>query len=214
MVERFGSVLVTNGSGCGSPTLHLIIFNSLSVRRSRANFCSLVASLQSWCRSAGTRTAPSRWDRGRIRVAAANPAAWGDPEYRAGSAAPAHPPTAPSGPGSSHLRVSILIRHRRKTSVADPGCLSPIPDPKTATKERGDKKFDVIPFFVATNFTKFKIILFLNSNYRTFYPQKLSLSSQNMSLGSGIRDSGSGKNLFRIPDPDPQNCEKRSVSTF
>jgi hypothetical protein len=26
------------------------------------------------------------------------------------------------------------------TSVADPGCLSRIPDPKTATKERGEKK--------------------------------------------------------------------------
>jgi hypothetical protein len=44
-------------------------------------------------------------------------------------------------------------------SVADPGCLSritdpPIPDPKTATKERVEKKFVVIPFYVATNFTK------------------------------------------------------------
>jgi hypothetical protein len=28
-----------------------------------------------------------------------------------------------------------------------------IPDPKTAAKERGEKKFVVIPFFVATNFT-------------------------------------------------------------
>jgi hypothetical protein len=51
-----------------------------------------------------------------------------------------------------------------KTSVADPGCLSlipdpdfypsRIPDPKTATKERGEKKLVVIPFYVATNFTK------------------------------------------------------------
>jgi hypothetical protein len=57
------------------------------------------------------------------------------------------------------------------SSVADPGCLSRvpdldfylsrIPDPKTATKERGENKFVVIPFFVVTNFTKFKIILFL-----------------------------------------------------
>jgi hypothetical protein len=47
------------------------------------------------------------------------------------------------------------------SSVADPGCLSRIlifysswiPDPKTSTKERGEKKFDVIPFFVGTNFT-------------------------------------------------------------
>jgi hypothetical protein len=61
--------------------------------------------------------------------------------------------------------------------VADPGCLSRIPDPdfytsriqdlgsriqnpKTATKERGEKKFVVIPFFVATNFTKLQIIPF------------------------------------------------------
>jgi hypothetical protein len=48
-----------------------------------------------------------------------------------------------------------------KISVEDPGCLSRISDPKTATKERGEKKFVVIPFFVATNFTKLKIILFL-----------------------------------------------------
>jgi hypothetical protein len=52
-------------------------------------------------------------------------------------------------------------------SVADPGCLSRIPDPdiypsripdpKTATKERGEKKFVVIPFYLTTSFTKFLI---------------------------------------------------------
>jgi hypothetical protein len=31
---------------------------------------------------------------------------------------------------------------------------SRIPDPKTATKERGEKKFGVIPFYIATNFKK------------------------------------------------------------
>jgi hypothetical protein len=36
---------------------------------------------------------------------------------------------------------------------------SRIPDPKTARKERDEKKFIVIPFFVATNFTNLKIIL-------------------------------------------------------
>jgi hypothetical protein len=40
--------------------------------------------------------------------------------------------------------------------IPDPGCR--IPDPKTATKERGEKKFVVIPFFVATNFTTLKMI--------------------------------------------------------
>jgi hypothetical protein len=43
--------------------------------------------------------------------------------------------------------------------IPDPG--SRIPDPKTATKERGEKKFDVIPFYLATNFTKLYIILVL-----------------------------------------------------
>jgi hypothetical protein len=38
---------------------------------------------------------------------------------------------------------------------------SRIPDPKTAIKERGEKFFFVIPFFVATNFTKLLIISFL-----------------------------------------------------
>jgi hypothetical protein len=109
-------------------------------------------------------------------------------------------------------------------SVADPGCLSripdpdfdpsripdpgsQIPDPKTATKERGEKKFVVITFYVATNFTKLQLILVLkcgrknlgqfSKNYRTFYPKKLSLSSQK--YGFGIRDLE--KNLFRILDP-------------
>jgi hypothetical protein len=47
------------------------------------------------------------------------------------------------------------------SSVADQGCLSRIPDPKPATKERGEKKFIVLPFFVATNITKLKTTLFL-----------------------------------------------------
>jgi hypothetical protein len=35
---------------------------------------------------------------------------------------------------------------------------SRIPDPKTATKERDEKKFVVITFYVATNFTKLQIL--------------------------------------------------------
>jgi hypothetical protein len=38
--------------------------------------------------------------------------------------------------------------------IPDPG--SRISDPKTATKERGEKKIVVIPCFVATNFTNLK----------------------------------------------------------
>ncbi len=36
--------------------------------------------------------------------------------------------------------------------IPDPG--SRIPDPKTATKERGEIKLDVKPFYVATKFNK------------------------------------------------------------
>jgi hypothetical protein len=50
--------------------------------------------------------------------------------------------------------------------ISDPGSRIPdlgsrIPDPKTATKERGEKKLVVITFYVATNFTKLQIILVL-----------------------------------------------------
>jgi hypothetical protein len=69
----------------------------------------------------------------------------------------------------------IIYEGTQERSVADPGCFSRIPDPdfypsripdlgsdpKTATKDRGGKKFFVKPFFVATNFTKLNIILFL-----------------------------------------------------
>jgi hypothetical protein len=49
-----------------------------------------------------------------------------------------------------------------------PGSL--IPDPKTATKERGEKKFVVMPFYVATNFTTLKIILVLKRLRKKFGP--------------------------------------------
>jgi hypothetical protein len=66
-----------------------------------------------------------------------------------------------------------------RSSVADPGCLSRIlifypsriPDPKTVTKERDEKKtFLSYLFFVATNFTKLKIILFLKCRRQKFCP--------------------------------------------
>jgi hypothetical protein len=46
----------------------------------------------------------------------------------------------------------ILIFTHPGSRIPDLG--SRIPDSKTAIKERGEKKFDVIPFYVATNFTK------------------------------------------------------------
>ncbi len=60
-----------------------------------------------------------------------------------------------------------------------------------------------------------------SKNYGPFYPKTCPYALKSMGLGSGIRDSGSGKKLFRIPDPgsrgqkgtgsripdpDPQHC--------
>jgi hypothetical protein len=109
-----------------------------------------------------------------------------------------------------------------ESSVADPGCLSRIPDPRTATKERGEKKFDVIPFYVATNFTKLYIILVevlkkkMWANFQRIielFPQKIVTKLSKV----WVWDPGSGKNLFRIPDqgvkkapdPDPQHWKRR-----
>ncbi len=99
-----------------------------------------------------------------------------------------------------------------------PDLRSPIPDPKTGRKERGEKKSSVKHFFVATNFPKCKIILFLNCSRKkfepnfkelwNFLPKKLSISSQKYEFGirdprSGIQESKGTQS--RIPDPDPQH---------
>ncbi len=101
--------------------------------------------------------------------------------------------------------------------IPDPGSwFLPIPDPRTATKKRGEKKLVVIPFYLATNFTKLNIILVLKSwrkkcwsifkELYNFLPKKLSLSS--LTYGFGIRDPGSEiqdpektYSGSRIPDP-------------
>jgi hypothetical protein len=89
----------------------------------------------------------------------------------------------------------------------------------TNKKERGEQKNFSLPFFVATNITKFKILLFFNwwkKNVDQFTKNYGTLTY--IGLGSGIQDPGSGirKNLFRIldpaskrhriPDPDEQRC--------
>jgi hypothetical protein len=72
---------------------------------------------------------------------------------------------------NTELATKVMSSTSVHSSVADPGCLSRIPDPdfypsripdlgsripdpKTATKERGEKKLDVKPLYVATKFNK------------------------------------------------------------
>jgi hypothetical protein len=102
------------------------------------------------------------------------------------------------------LRIRDVYPGSRILIFVHPG--SRIPDP-TSTKEEGNKSL-VSYLFVATNMTKFKFDLFLNryrknlsqftKNYSAFFLQKLPLRSQK--YGFGIRDPGSRKSLFRIPD--------------
>jgi hypothetical protein len=81
---------------------------------------------------------------------------------------------------------------RLKNSIADPGCLSRIPDPDFYPSR--------IPFYVATNFTKLNIILVLKrrrqkfwpifKEIKNFLPKKFSLLSKILvwDPGSEIRD--------------------------
>ncbi len=86
---------------------------------------------------------------------------------------------------------------------------SRIPDPKTATKERGEKKFVAIPLYVATKLHKienyFSFVVLKKKIWANFQRilelftrKKLSLSSQKYGFGiwdpgSEIRAPGSGK---------------------
>ncbi len=121
-------------------------------------------------------------------------------------------------------RISIV-----EISVADPGCLSRIPDPdfypsripdpgsqipdlgsripdpKPATKERGEKKIFVKHFFVATNFKKCKIIFFyFKKKIWAKFQRIMELFTQKVVTKISkiwVWDPGSGLNPFRIPDP-------------
>jgi hypothetical protein len=89
------------------------------------------------------------------------------------AAAPAPLVTAtPRGTACIYMRNKLLPKltvNNRNLQCCRSGMFIPDPDfypsrvtdQKTATKERGGKKFVVIPFFVDTNFTKLKIILCL-----------------------------------------------------
>ncbi len=115
--------------------------------------------------------------------------------------------------------------------IPDPRSRIPDLGSKNSNKREGWKKICCpFSFFIAKNYTKLKIILFLKSWRKKFGPiftdriielftQKMSLSSQNFGFGirypgSKIRDpektfSGSRSQKGTgswIPDPDPQHC--------
>ncbi len=91
--------------------------------------------------------------------------------------------------------------------ISDPG--SRIPDPKTAMKNRGEKKLLSYLFFGAINFTKLNYFVFemlKKKKIGAIFKELTELFTQKIvtklsKILFGIRDPGSGKNLFRIPDP-------------
>ncbi len=108
------------------------------------------------------------------------------------------------------------------TSVGDPGCLSRIPDPyfypsriQKQQQKRGVKKMlcHMVPFCV--NFTKLKIILCLRVKKKIWsnFQRIIELFMQKVVTKLSkiwFWDPGSGKNLFRIPDP--QHCYQHKLS--
>ncbi len=97
------------------------------------------------------------------------------------------------------LRIRDVYPGSRILIFTHPGSRISDPGSKNMYKREGEKIFFVKHFFVATNFTKCKIILFLNCSRKefgpnfkelwNFLPKKLSLSSQKYEFG--IRDPGS-----------------------
>jgi hypothetical protein len=97
-----------------------------------------------------------------------------------------------------------------------PDLESRIPDPKTAMKDIGEKKFVVIPFFGVINFTKLNYFIFkmvkkkIWANFQRIielFTQKIVSKLSKIWVwdpGSEIRIQGSKRH--RIPDPDPQHC--------
>jgi hypothetical protein len=77
---------------------------------------------------------------------------------------------------------------------------SRIPDPKTATKERGAKNICI--FFVATNITQLKTILFLNCGEKKWGQFTKSYRTEALK-NDRVRIQGSKRHL--IPDPDGQH---------
>jgi hypothetical protein len=102
--------------------------------------------------------------------------------------------------------------------IPDPGFR--IPDPITATKKRGEN--NVLSYlFVATNFTKLKIILFFRANFQRIielFTQKIVTKLSKI----WVWDPGSGKNLsriqgskrHRIPDPEIKKAPDPGSATL
>jgi hypothetical protein len=91
--------------------------------------------------------------------------------------------------------------------------------PKTARKEKDEKKFVVKPFFCSHKFHKIEnYFYFLNAeeknlgqfskNYRTFYPKVCHKALKNMGLNTGSEIQDPEKKP--IPDPESESRVKKA----
>ncbi len=110
------------------------------------------------------------------------------------------------------LRIRDVYPGSRILIFTHPG--SRISDPGSRIQKQ-QQKTGVKIFFCQTVFCSHKFHNWLfyfwyaeeknlaqfSKNYGSFYPKNCHQALKNVGLGSGIRDPGSGKNLFRIPDP-------------
>ncbi len=101
------------------------------------------------------------------------------------------------------------IRFRTVLRIRDvyPGSRISDPGSQNSNKKEGWKKIFVIPFYLASNVTKLNIILVLKFWRKKFGPifwRIIELFTQKIVTKLSkiwVRDPGSEKNLFRIPDP-------------
>ncbi len=119
---------------------------------------------------------------------------------------------------SYYLTDHMKVRTPKSTplyhSVADPGCLSRIlifthsgsriqdPGSKNSNKREGVKKKFVILLFVATNFTKLKIILFLKCGRKknwAYFQRIIEVVTQK--IVTKLSKYGFGTKRHRIQDP-------------
>jgi hypothetical protein len=88
---------------------------------------------------------------------------------------------------TSVLRIQDVYPRFWLFSIPDPGS-------NNSNKKGGGKNLVVLPFFIATNITKFNILYFwtgkeknlsqCTKNYSTFYPKNCLLALKNMGLGN------------------------------
>jgi hypothetical protein len=103
---------------------------------------------------------------------------------------------------------------------------SRIPDPKTAMKDIGKKNLLSYLFFGVINFTKLNYFIFkmLKKKIWANFQRIIELFTQKIvsklskiwvwDPGSEIQDPGSGKNLFRIPDPGVKKAPDPGSATL